>query len=108
MILPNQVRALMQNWGDKAQALDCLAYTRFYDPLSSWECYIYAVNPEDPDEILCIIHGEFTSVEVWNIKALFTLFNAHGENLLLDQEYVAQNVRTILNNLARKHGTYSR
>ena len=65
----------------------CLAEVRVYDPMSSWECYIYALNPEDEDEICCIIKGFFVEVTTWKLSELFQRFNVEGECPVVDYEY---------------------
>ncbi len=79
---------LKNNWGDKANSMDCMVEVRVYDPLSSWECYIFAMNPDNEDEISCIIKGFFVEiVEAWSVKEIMSRFNSEGESLQIDYEY---------------------
>lgn len=87
-MLHHEVREiLMNNWGEKADSMACLAEVRVYDPLSSWECYIYAMNPEDEDEIACIIAGFEVEVCDWRLSELNSVFNETGDTPELDTEY---------------------
>lgn len=87
MLNPHQKQKLMKSWGEKADSMACLAEVRVFDPLSSWECYIYAINPDDEDEISCIINGFELEVSTWSMKSLEASFNEHGEHPIIDKEY---------------------
>ena len=78
---------LLANWGEKASSMACMAEVRIYDPLSPWQCYIYAMNPEDENEILCIIKGHEVEVCEWKMSELEIAFNSDGEPPLIDDEY---------------------
>lgn len=65
----------------------CRAEVRVYDPLSQWECYIYALNPEDEDEICCILCAFSVEITRWTLSELSNLFNSEGERVQVDQEY---------------------
>lgn len=100
MITPKQKEKLKVSWGEKADSLSCNAEVRVYDPLSSWECYIYAINPLDEDEIACIIKGFFVEVCDWRLSEIATHFNSAGEQPIIDYEYrprLASEVFKILN-----------
>lgn len=87
MISHSQKEKLKASWGDKASSMACMAEVRVYDPLSPWECYIYALNPENEDEICCIIKGFFVEVCEWRLSELASRFNANGEPVQVDYEY---------------------
>lgn len=87
MLSHKQKEKLKANWGEKASSMACMAEVRVYDPLSPWECYIYALNPEDEDEISCIIKGFFVEVTEWSLSELASRFNVEGERPIIDQEY---------------------
>ena len=90
MLSYSQIERLKKSWGEKASSLSCKAEVRVYDPLSFWQCYIFALNPENEDEIECIIktgRNEFPSVEKWTISEIKSLFNSEGEAVIVDQEY---------------------
>ncbi len=96
MIATHKIKILTDNWGEKAEGLACKAEVRVYDPLSSWECYIYAMNPEDRDEICCILNAETVEICRWNISRIFQCYNGCGEPPVLDKEYRPQEVQQIL------------
>lgn len=90
MINHNQKQKLIQNWGDKAESMSCHAEVRVYDPISSWECYLYAMNPENEDEIMCLTKtskGDEAVTEYSSINWIQGLFNEHGEGVEVDTEY---------------------
>lgn len=78
---------LLKNWGQKADSMACNVEVRVYDPLSSWECFIYAMNPEDEDEIACILNGFEVEVCNWRLSEIASHFNAHGEAPEVDNEF---------------------
>ena len=78
---------LKENWGDKADSLECYAEVRVFDPLSPWECFIYAMNPENEDEISCIVRGFEVEVMQWSLSELASRFNSNGDCVQLDYEY---------------------
>jgi hypothetical protein len=87
MITHSQKEKLLANWGEKAEAMACRAEVKLHDPLSGYECYIYAMNPEDEDEVFCIINGIDLEISLWRISDLATRFNSEGEGLCQDKEY---------------------
>lgn len=87
MISHSQREKLKASWGDKASSMACMAEVRVYDPLSPWECYIYAMNPDNEDEICCIIKGFFVEVCEWRLSEIASRFNANGEPVEVDHEY---------------------
>lgn len=104
MLSNSQREKLKASWGEKASSMACMAEVRVYDPLSPWECYIYALNPENEDEICCIIKGFFVEVTEWRLSELASRFNAEGEPVQVDYEYRprrAAELFKILNERAR-------
>lgn len=102
-MIQNQVKQkLMRNWGEQANSLNCFAEVRVYDPLSSWECYIYAMNPDNENEIQCLISGgrniEPITTE-WTMYEISMLYNSHGEGVEIDEEYRPRVVSEILKKL---------
>ncbi len=90
MLNHNQKQKLLANWGDLAESMACRAEVRLYDPKSSWETYIYAMNPENDDEIMCItkcFKHDCAITEYTTMKYILGCFNEDGENLKLDHEY---------------------
>lgn len=87
MLTQKQIQKLKDNWGDKAECLSCNAEVRFFDPLSKWECYIYAINPFYEDEIYCIVKGFDVEASNWRMSELLKQFNEHGQPPQLDKEF---------------------
>lgn len=87
MLSHNQKEKLKASWGEKASSMACMAEVRVFDPLSPWECYIYALDPEDEDTICCIIKGFFVEVCEWRLSEVASRFNANGEPVQVDTEY---------------------
>lgn len=96
MLTKTQKEKLKANWGEKAEGLGCKAEVRVYDPLSSWECFIYAMNPQDEDMISCLING-FTLeiIEEWSMSQLTKLYNREGEHPIVDTEFRPKSVYQI-------------
>ncbi len=90
------IKKLKTSWGDKADCLETVAELRVFDPLSCWECYIYSMNPEDEDQIQCILHGFTIEVCDWRLSELLSHFNAEGEAPIIDREYRPRKAKTIL------------
>lgn len=88
MFTHEQKEKLKANWGEKADSLQCKAEVRLYDDLSSWECYIFAMNPEDEDEIEMILKGFTVEICKGSMFVLLNMFNEHGEPLKKDFEYL--------------------
>lgn len=109
MLTASQKHKLKENWGPRSESLDCPAEVRFYDPLSGWECYIYAMNPDNEDEILCIIGAETVEDCAWSLSELASRFNAEGEGVKLDMEYCPIQsgavLRKMLTTKSRNHDT---
>jgi len=87
MLTEKQKEKLKANWGAKADAMECKAEARIYDPLSPWCCYIYAMNPSNEDEIATITKGFGIEVGEWTMKELEAMFNAEGEKPVVDTEF---------------------
>jgi hypothetical protein len=88
-VIPKHVKeALKATWGDKASTLQCYAEVKIIDPLSSWACYIFAMS-EDEKEVQCLVytHGIGAQILTLDFCDLFLMYNAHGENPVIDTEY---------------------
>jgi hypothetical protein len=91
-----QRQKLLASWGERADSLAATAELRVYDPLSCWECFIYALNPDDQDEIACILHGFTVETCNWRLSELASHFNANGEAPIVDKEYRSREANVIL------------
>lgn len=88
MLSNSQKQKLKSSWGDKSLAMDCFAEVRLYDDLSPWECYIFAMNPQDENEISCLIHDIGLSIlESFSMDYILSYYNSEGEGVKVDHEY---------------------
>lgn len=97
-----QKENLFKSWGEIADSMQCKAEVRVYDPLSSWECYIYALNPEDEDEMCCVINGFYVEAIKWRLSDLFSYYNMHGEAAEIDYEFRPREIGEIYKILKSK------
>lgn len=89
-MIPFKTKQLLkENWGPRAESMNCYAECKFFDDLSRWQCYIYAINPEDDDSIKCLLKFPGTAVEIvdWTLTQLANAYNSHGENPVMDREF---------------------
>lgn len=91
---------LKKNWGDKANALDCYAEVKLIDPLSSWACYIYAMDSEE-QVIHCLIYSDLNGPQVYiiDIAHIYSMYNENGDHPILDEEFRRMKVNTLLRRL---------
>ena len=100
MISRSQKEILMNNWGEKAMSLACRAEIRFFDPLSPWECYIYAMNPENEDEVSCLIKGFTAEIdENCSLKYILSQYNSEGNPPEIDYEYRPTSASQLFKNM---------
>ena len=94
-------QSLLSNWGEKAESMNCYAEVKFIDERSLWECYVYAMNPEDEDTIACLIVMPW-SVEVkhGSLKDFYQCYNDFGENPEIDQEFRRTRVAELFKKLS--------
>ncbi len=88
-INPITAMRLRDNW-HRAQALACYAELRLYDECSDWQCYLLAMNPENDNEVFCIISGGKNlepDTTLWSLHEIGMLFNANGEGVRVDTEF---------------------
>jgi hypothetical protein len=84
MLTLNQMQKLQANWGELAEAMECNAEVRVYDPLSHWQAFIYAQNPEDLDQIKVIVGGFTIETCDMTVSELFQMYNGFGECVQVD------------------------
>lgn len=88
MLTPGQIKRLKNNWGDRADVLECNAEVRLYDlKWRQWECYLYALNPEDQDEVKCIINHKWADLTTWSMQEIENTRNAWGDQFINDLEF---------------------
>lgn len=106
MISPNQTKKLKENWGDKASALSCKCEVCFVSKDFSWKCYIYAMDPQDENRILCVVkisRNRPASLESWTMQEIMGLFDHNGEGVEIDKEFRPIMADVLLKNLNRNH-----
>jgi len=89
MINEATTQKLKDNWGDKAECLACNAEIKLFDPLSCWECYILAINPNDENECKVILVNEAKEVLVLDtlMQDLLGRWNGEGEFMEIDHMF---------------------
>ncbi len=80
-------QTLISNWGPKAQSMHCYAEVKLIHKSSNWACYVYALNPQDEDTILCLISNKYPYLEEWSLKELYQSYDNDGENPIIDTEF---------------------
>jgi hypothetical protein len=53
MITESEKKNLMANWGQLSESMSCFAEVKIVGEI--WECYIYAMDPNDENLVQCII-----------------------------------------------------
>lgn len=91
--------ALKKNWGEKADTQNCFAEVKLIDPLSSWKCYIFAMD-QNEEMVQCLLHSDPWGLEISTlcISDIHQMYNEEGENPVIDKEYR----RTRVNELVRR------
>lgn len=99
------IQNLMGNWVAR-ESFTTLAEVRVIDPASSWEWYIFAINPEYPDEIMVVVNGWELTVEQLSYTELTEMRNLFGDELEVDNSYRPMPVHKIITELKAKRGEY--
>ncbi len=91
---------LKKNWGEKATTLNCFAEVKLIDPISSWACYIFAMN-ESEEMIHCLLYSDAIGVEIYTqcMQDIQSMYNEEGENPIIDQEFRRTRVTELLKRL---------
>lgn len=81
-------KRLKANWGESADSLNCFAEAKLYDPLSSWACYLLALD-ESELNVYCIIYTNTIGIEICTmlLQDLYNMYNREGEQPILDPEF---------------------
>lgn len=100
-MIPQKTRELLKlNWGEKADSLNCYAEVKYIDDLNGWwSCYIFAINPNDEDEMCCLIDDGDLNIYTWTFTDLYSSYNEHGEKVKLDTEFRRKNVAELYKKL---------
>ena len=87
-LIPKHVSEILKvNWGIKADCMQCYAEIKYIDSMSHWACYILAINPDNEDEITCILDNDTLELCQWSLNAIGECYNALGEHPYQDLEY---------------------
>lgn len=106
MMLRNNVKDILKrNWGERASTLNCYAEVKLIDPLSSWACYIFALD-ETEELIQCLIYSNLFGVEIYtrSLHDICTMYNEEGNNPVIDGEYRRTRVTELLRSLRNDTG----
>jgi hypothetical protein len=80
---------LLENWGDKATALECNVEIKFHD-VFGFEYYLLAINPDDHDEAcvwaVCDKANIILPLKVC-ISELYESCDKDGEPIRIDHEF---------------------
>lgn len=103
----NVIDKLKQAWGEKADALDCIAHIRIDDPAGKLSFYVIAVDPHDEEKMMCIIDSPVSlEIAVVNSRDIFALFDSDGSNAQIDTTWRPQKASVLYKKLREKHGLY--
>jgi hypothetical protein len=104
MISQKIIEHLKKNWGEKADSLNCYAEVKLIDLLSSWCCYIFAMD-ESEEIIQCLIYSNMFGavIETQRMDYILSMYNKNGEHPWIDREYRRMKVTELLKRL--RHDT---
>lgn len=98
-------KRLMNNFGEKADSMECKAEVVLYDPASSWVCYLYSLDPSDGDTVDCLINTAVdTFIMKGSLQELELLYNNEGDGIKIDKEYRPRQVSQIYKQSREIHG----
>lgn len=97
MFPPLIKKRLQENWGEKAETLNCYAEIKLYDPLSSWCCYIFAMDPSE-ELIHCLLYSDAMGIEIYTqcMQYIHSMYNEEGEHPKIDYEFRRTKVEELL------------
>jgi hypothetical protein len=101
MEFPDRIKKVLKdNWGDKANSLDCYAEVKLIDPHSSWCCYIFAMD-QNEELVQCLIYSNMLGIEICTeyLHCIYIMHNSHGENPVIDKEYRKMRVNQLIKRL---------
>jgi len=104
MISFETMELLKSYWGDRVEAMACYCEVKYIDRSSKWACYIFGLNPDDDDEIACIIDGFDVEVCNWSLKELQRLYNGDGDYVIEDKEFRRVRASELFKRLSERKG----
>jgi len=99
----NIKQALMKNWGERAESMQCYAEVKYILPNQKWSCYVYALDPNDEDTIKCLVPSCSDVAVEWCLTGLLNTFDHHGEYVQVDHDYRKKNVAVLYKKLIENH-----
>lgn len=102
--LCNALEELKTAW-NKADMLEVFALFRIDDPAGGLTFYVLAVDPDDEDQMMCIVDSPVSlEVTAVNMKDVFALHDNEGNKARIDPGFRPINAYTLFNKLRKKHG----
>jgi len=100
MLNAQQIKNLKANWGEKALTLNCFAEVKLIDTLSSWVCYLFAMD-QDENMVDCLIYTQLRGVERHTLcmSDIHSMYNENGEHPMIDHEFRRIRVPQLLRRL---------
>lgn len=91
---------LKKNWGEKSKTLNCFAEVKLIDPLSSWRCYIFAMD-ESEELVQCLLYSNAIGVDIHTmcVYDIHLMYNEDGESPVIDKEFRRTRVTELLKRL---------
>lgn len=105
-IIPKHLFPMLQeNWGERAESMECDAICRIYDPaVPEREWYVYAQNPDDTNEIICIEHDDVLCPAARPpLDWLSEKTNCNYDSMKFDHDFKPKNVVKIWQKLRKKY-----
>lgn len=92
--------ALKKNWGERADSLNCYAEVKLIDPLSSWCCYIFAMD-KDEEYVQSLLYSHAIGIEIYmqSIYDIYRMYNQDGEHPIIDHEFRRTRVSELIKRL---------
>ncbi len=101
MINSKQQDRLLSNW-EHRETLTTNAEVRIYDPLSKWECYLVAMNPQCTEEVYVILNGAYPSTAEWTLTEIMQCYNSLGDHPFVDPYFQPTNAGDLFKKLKDK------
>lgn len=93
---------LWKNWELRETPYDCMAEIRLYDPTRDWEVYLIALDPEDDEQCIILVHEEdgWKCVEtaLWGFESLVN----NTETTKVDLDWRPRLVRELMKVLKKR------
>lgn len=101
MFTRQQLDQLVKNWSLHRDCLNCYAMARLYDPNGPWECYCYAIDPEQTI-VKAIVNGATVEDADIDIDLLLQMFSSSGEGLINDPDFRPRSAAFLIKTLQNR------